>query len=205
MDIKGITVRKVLVEEGADIAREAYLGVIIDRAEKSISFICSAEGGVEIEEVAASTPEKIIRFHAYSTEFPEAEARAQAGTLFDDESTADAVLDFMRKLFKLFVETDCSLAEINPLVLTGSGDVIALDGKINIDDNALYRQTEIEALRDMAEENADEVDAKEKGLSFVQLDGDIGCMVNGAGLAMATMDAIKYFGGEPANFLDVGW
>jgi succinyl-CoA synthetase beta subunit len=204
MDIKGSTVRKVLVEKGANIAKEAYLGIIVDRAEKSLSFICSAEGGVEIEEVADKTPEKILRFHAYSTEFPRSEAVAHAGTLFNDPSTADAVVDFMEKLFQVFVEKDCSLAEINPLVLTGEGEVVALDGKINIDDNGLFRQAELEALRDMDEENVNEVDAREKGLSFVQLDGDIGCMVNGAGLAMATMDAIKYFGGEPANFLDVG-
>ena len=161
---------------------------------KSISFICSAEGGVEIEVVAEETPEKILRFHAYSTEFPEEAAKAHAESLFNDASTSEAVLEFMRKLFKLFVATDCSLAEINPLVLTGAGDVIALDGKINIDDNALFRQKAIEGLRDMAEENVSEVEANEKGLSYVELDGDIGCMVNGAGLAMATMDTIKYFG-----------
>ena len=136
--------------------------------------------------------------------FPEEAAKAHAESLFNDASTSEAVLEFMRKLFKLFVATDCSLAEINPLVLTGAGDVIALDGKINIDDNALFRQKAIEGLRDMAEENVSEVEANEKGLSYVELDGDIGCMVNGAGLAMATMDTIKYFGGEPANFLDVG-
>lgn len=204
MDIKGSTVQKVLVEKGANIAKEAYLGIIVDRAEKSISFICSAEGGVEIEEVAAKTPEKILRFHAYSTEFPKSEAMAHAGSLFNDPSTANLVVDFMEKLFHLFVEKDCSLAEINPLVLTEEGEIVALDGKINIDDNSLFRHPELEALRDMDEENPSEVGAREKGLSFVQLDGDIGCMVNGAGLAMATMDAIKYFGGEPANFLDVG-
>ncbi len=204
MDIKGSTVRKVLVERGADIRSEAYLGYIVDRGEKSVSFIGSAEGGVEIEEVAANTPEKILRFHAYSKSFPEDDAKAVAGRLFKDESTADAVLDIMRKLFRLFVEKDCSLAEINPLVLTGDGEVIALDGKINFDDNALFRRPEIADLRDMDEEDVNEIEAKEKGLSFVQLDGDIGCMVNGAGLAMATMDIIQFYGGQPANFLDVG-
>jgi succinyl-CoA synthetase beta subunit len=204
MDIKGHTVRKVLIEKGTDIAREAYLGLILDRSAKSISFICSAEGGIEIEEVAAKTPEKILRIHARDKVFPENEARAIAGKLFNDESTSDNVLTFMNKLFTLFVEKDCSLAEINPLVLTGDGEVIALDGKINFDDNALYRQPDIVELRDMDEEDINEIEAKEKGLSFVELEGDIGCMVNGAGLAMATMDMIQFFGGKPANFLDVG-
>ena len=131
MDIKGSTVRKVLVEKGAEIVKEAYLGIIVDRAEKSLSFICSAEGGVEIEEVAEKTPEKILRFHAYSTEFPRADAEAHAEKLFNDPSTSDAVVDFMEKLFRVFVEKDCSLAEINPLVLNGEGQVVALDGKIN--------------------------------------------------------------------------
>ena len=204
MEIKGSTVKKVLVEAGSDIRREAYLGVIVDRSVKGISFICSAEGGVEIEEVAAQTPGKIVRFHTCSHEFPETEARKAAGTLFDDESTVEPVLEIMRNLFLLCVEKDCSLAEINPLVLTGEGEVIALDGKINIDDNALFRLPDIVALRDLDEEDTNEIEAKEHGLSFVQLDGDIGCMVNGAGLAMATMDMINHFGGTPANFLDVG-
>ena len=206
MDIKGITVKKVIVvESDAEIVKEAYLGVILDRSVKGISFICSAEGGVDIEEVAATAPEKILTFHTCSAdEFPEDEARKVAGQLFDDEATAEPVLNVMRGLFKLFVEKDCSLAEINPLVLNDRGEVVALDGKINFDENALYRQPDVEALRDMDEEDPNEIEAKEKGLSFIQLDGDIGCMVNGAGLAMATMDMIKVFGGEPANFLDVG-
>lgn len=204
MDIKGSIVRKVLVEPASDIQQEAYLGMIIDRAEKSISFIASAEGGVEIEEVAAATPEKILRAHSTDAKFPEAEAADIAGRLFRDGAGRDHVLDAMRKLFQLFCEKDCSLAEINPLVLTGDGSVIALDGKINFDDNALFRHEDIEALRDMNEENVNEITAKEKGLSYVELEGDIGCMVNGAGLAMATMDMIKLYGGEPANFLDVG-
>lgn len=206
MDIKGITVKKVIVvESDAEIVKEAYLGVILDRTVKGLSFICSAAGGVDIEEVAATTPEKIITFHTSSAdEFPEDEARKVAGTLFEDEATKEQVLKVMRGLFKLFVEKDCSLAEINPLVLNDRGDVVALDGKINFDDNALFRQPDVEALRDMDEEDVNEIEATEKGLSFIQLDGDIGCMVNGAGLAMATMDMIKIFGGEPANFLDVG-
>lgn len=204
MDIKGSTVRNVWVEEGSAIVQEAYLGVIIDRAAKEISFICSAEGGVEIEVVAEQTPDKIIRFNTRADTFPEAEAGRYAGQLFNDANSMDNVVDVMRKLFHLFVEKDCSLAEINPLVLADDGRVIALDGKINFDDNALYRHPEIEALRDMDEENPQEIEAKEKGLSFVQLDGDIGCMVNGAGLAMATMDMIHLYGGNPVNFLDVG-
>lgn len=204
MDIKGSTVRKVWVEGAADIDREAYLGIIVDRAVKGITFICSADGGIDIEEVAAKTPERILKFSTLSRTFPESEAAEVAGKLFEDESTADAVLAIMRDLFKLFVEKDCSLAEINPLVLTGDKQVIALDGKINFDDNALFRMPDIVGLRDMDEEDVNEIEAKEKGLSFVQLDGDIGCMVNGAGLAMATMDMIKFFGGAPANFLDVG-
>jgi len=205
MDIKGITVKKVtVVESSAAIVREAYLGVILDRGVKGISFICSAEGGVDIEEVAATMPEKIITFHTTSREFPEAEARAVAGQLFQDEATADPVLQVMRGLFKLFVEKDCSLAEINPLVLNSRNEIVALDGKINFDENALYRQPDVLAMRDLDEEDINEIEAKEKGLSFVQLDGDIGCMVNGAGLAMATMDMIQFYGGTPANFLDVG-
>lgn len=205
MDIKGITVKKLLVVEShAEIVKEAYLGVILDRSVKGISFICSAEGGVDIEEVAATMPEKIIQFHTTSKTFPEADARAVAGKLFNDDATADAVLNAMRGLFNLLVEKDGSLAEINPLVLNDHGEVVALDGKVNFDDNALFRLPDVEALRDMDEEDPNEIEAKAKGLSFIQLDGEIGCMVNGAGLAMATMDMIKFYGGEPANFLDVG-
>jgi len=204
MDIKGSIVRKVLVEEAAPIAEEAYLGLIVDRSSKSIAFIGSAEGGVEIEEVAARTPEKILHLHSRSKSFPEDGADEFAGQLFRDKKATPAVRDFMEKLFRLFVQKDCSLAEINPLIRTEGGKVLALDGKINFDDNALFRHPEIAELRDMEEEDPHEIQAKEKGLSFVQLDGDIGCMVNGAGLAMATMDLIQFFGGRPANFLDVG-
>jgi succinyl-CoA synthetase beta subunit len=204
MQIKGSTVRKVLIERGSAIAKEAYLAVTIDRSAKGILFIASAAGGIDIEEVAAKTPEKILRVTTPRKVFPEADARKVAAQLFGDEKTAPAVLQVMKNLFKLFVEKDCSLAEINPLVLTKDGDVIALDGKINIDDNALFRHPELESLRDPGEENANELLAREKGLSYVELEGNIGCMVNGAGLAMATMDMIKLFGGRPANFLDVG-
>ncbi|MGA1193670.1 MAG: ADP-forming succinate--CoA ligase subunit beta [Kiritimatiellia bacterium] len=204
MDIKGSTVHKVWVEKGSSIDREAYLGITLDRSARGILFIASAAGGVDIEEVAEKTPEKIIRFHTFDKTFPEAAARDAAGKLFENEAHTEATLDIMRKLFELFVNKDCSLAEINPLVLTKDGQVIALDGKLNFDENALFRRPEIEELRDMAEENPSEIEAKAKGLSFVQLEGDIGCMVNGAGLAMATMDMVQLFGGKPANFLDVG-
>ncbi|MBU0677956.1 MAG: ADP-forming succinate--CoA ligase subunit beta [Verrucomicrobia bacterium] len=202
MDIKGSTVRKVLVEKGAAIAKEAYLAVIVNRAQKAIGFIGSAEGGVEIEEVAATNPGKILRLNSISRNFPSDGAKEFAEALFGE--AGDQVMDVMEKLFKLFVERDCSLAEINPLVLTDEGRVVALDGKVNFDDNALFRHPDVVELRDMDEENPQEVQAKESGLSFIQLEGDIGCMVNGAGLAMATMDMIKLFGGSPANFLDVG-
>ena len=204
LDIKGSIVKKLWVENGSNIAREAYLSVIIDRSSKTIGFICSAEGGVEIEVVAEERPEAILRFNAEGYTFPEEAAQAAAAQLFGEDTPVDQVMDFLRKLFTLFIEKDCDLAEINPLVLTGEGNVIALDGKVVFDDNALFRHPEVEALRDMDEEDANEIDAKEKGLSFIQLDGDIGCMVNGAGLAMATMDMINFHGGSPANFLDVG-
>ena len=204
MQIKGSTVRKVLVADAVDIAREAYVAVTIDRTAKGILFIASAEGGMDIEEVAATKPDKILRVTTTSTKvFPAKELGAVASQLLGPEA-AGPVLDMLEKAFKLFVEKDCSLVEINPLVLTREGRVMAVDGKINFDDNALFRHADMEALRDLGEEDANEMLAKAKGLSFVQLDGDIGCMVNGAGLAMATMDMIKLFGGAPANFLDVG-
>ncbi|HMP73864.1 MAG TPA: ADP-forming succinate--CoA ligase subunit beta [Kiritimatiellia bacterium] len=204
MDIKGSIVKKVLIEKGSDIAREAYIGVTMDRSTKSLLFIASAAGGVDIEEVAATTPEKILKVRSTDRVFPAEALRPVAEAVFESAEPAGQVLAILEKLHAMFLETDSSLVEINPLVLTGRGEVIALDGKVNLDDNALYRQTELLKLRDLSEENANEILAKEKGLSFVQLDGDIGCMVNGAGLAMATMDMIKLFGGEPANFLDVG-
>ncbi|MCS6771540.1 MAG: ADP-forming succinate--CoA ligase subunit beta [Kiritimatiellae bacterium] len=203
MDIKGSRVRKVLIADAVEIAREAYLAVILDRSARGILFMASAEGGMEIEELAKTSPEKIFRFHAFSRDFPEAAALPVSERLFGPAHQA-VVLDIMRKLFRMFVELDASLVEINPLVLTPDGTVVAVDGKVNFDDNALFRHPDIEALRDLGEENPNEVDAKACGLSYVELDGDIGCMVNGAGLAMATMDMIKLFGGRPANFLDVG-
>ena len=204
LDIKGHLVRKVLVEKASNIAREAYVSVVTDRAGKGIGFIASAEGGMDIEEVAHSAPEKILRASTNSLAFPEDQAKAIAGQLFPGSNVDAAVLDVMRKLFKLFVEKDLTMAEINPLILTPEGEVRALDGKISVDDNALFRHPELEALRDMTEEDPNEIEARNKGLSFIQLDGDIGCMVNGAGLAMATVDMINLFGGKPSNFLDVG-
>jgi len=204
LDIKGSVVRKILVEPAASIDREAYLGLIVDRAIKGVTFIASAEGGVEIEEVARTSPEKILHLEITDGIFPAEAAKTLAGNLFGDPATVEPVTDIMGKLFQLFLEKDCSLAEINPLVVSKSGKVLALDGKINFDDNALFKHEDIVELRDLNEENPSEVEAREKGLSYVDLDGDIGCMVNGAGLAMATMDMIKIYGGEPANFLDVG-
>jgi succinyl-CoA synthetase beta subunit len=203
MDIKGHTVHRLWIEKGSDIQKEAYLSVILDRSEKTVGFIASAEGGMDIEEVAEKTPEKILMFGSKDYSFPQAEAEKAAAELFGGEGVEGA-LEIMHKLFALFLEKDLQMAEINPLVLTGSGDVIALDGKITIDDNALMRQPDLEPLRDLKEDNPAELDAKSKGLSFIQLDGDIGCMVNGAGLAMATLDMINLYGGSPANFLDVG-
>jgi succinyl-CoA synthetase beta subunit len=203
MDIKGHTVHKIWIEKGSDIRKEAYLSVILDRSDKSIGFIASSEGGMDIEEVAATTPDKILRFGSTDYTFPEEEAEKAAAELFGGDGAEEA-LQVMRNLFSLYIEKDLQMAEVNPLVFTGEGRVIALDGKITIDDNALMRQAGLEELRDLKEDNPDELDAKSKGLSFIQLDGDIGCMVNGAGLAMATLDMINLYGGDPANFLDVG-
>ncbi len=203
MRIKHTTVHQVLVADAVDIGREVYLAITLDRSTKTILIMACAEGGMDIEELAATAPEKILRINAPTKTFPEAEARAVAARLFGNAHT-QVVLSIMANLYRLFVELDCSLVEINPLVLTPQGQVVAVDGKVNFDDNALFRHPEAEALRDLAEENPAELDAKAKGLSYVELDGNIGCMVNGAGLAMATMDMIKLFGGQPANFLDVG-
>ena len=202
---EGKTVQQVLVEAGCDIARELYLGIVIDRAVGLPVLMVSSEGGVNIEEVAAATPEKILKEHFHPDEglqTSQVESLCQRLEITDDSvASADR---FMKALCKLFVDLDCSIAEINPLVVTGDGEIIALDAKINFDDNALFRHKELEELRDLSEEDPAEVRAGEAGLSYVQLDGNIGCLVNGAGLAMSTMDIIKLHGGEPANFLDVG-
>ncbi|MEO0069822.1 MAG: ADP-forming succinate--CoA ligase subunit beta [candidate division WOR-3 bacterium] len=205
MNIKGLKVQKVLVSECVDIRAEYYLGITIDRSARKPVLLASAAGGVEIEEVAKTTPEKILKteIDPLLGLFP-FQARNIGMRLFNDAKLAGQFATFAQKLYRLFVERDCSLVEINPLVLTGSGSLLALDAKINFDDNALFRHPEQEALRDLAGEEPIEIEAKKSGLSYIKLSGNVGCVVNGAGLAMATMDLIKRFGGEPANFLDVG-
>ena len=202
---EGKLVRKVLVEEGLNIEKEFYLGMVIDRQTECPVMMASAEGGVEIEEVAKKSPEKILKaFIDPALGMMPFYARQLAFGLGFTGDTLKKAIKFMTSLYKLFIEKDASLAEINPLVLTKEGDLIALDAKINFDDNALYRHPEIAELRDIHEENPLEVEASKYDLNYIKLDGNIGCMVNGAGLAMATMDIIKLYGGEPANFLDVG-
>src|SRR6516225_971263 len=202
---EGRDVKRVYVEEGCEIARELYLGMLIDRTTGRVTLIGSTEGGVEIEEVAAHNPEKILTeaidpasgiepFHARNFAFGVGLEGARIGV----------AVKFVTALYRAFCELDASVAEINPLVVTKSGDLVALDAKIGFDDNALYRHPEIAALRDEDEEDPTEIEAGKHGLNYIKLDGNIGCMVNGAGLAMATMDIIKLHGGSPANFLDVG-
>ncbi len=205
MDIKGFTVEKVLVAQGVSFTSEIYAGITIDRNTKSAVFMVSREGGVEIEEVAKENPDAILKF-TIDPDLGMAPfmARKIAFSLFDDSKLVNQAVDLFQKLYKVFVETDASLVEINPLVITSEGKLLALDGKMNFDDNALYRQPYIHSLNEPTEDEKKEIDAKDKGLSYIRLDGSIGCMVNGAGLAMATMDMIKLYGGEPANFLDIG-
>ena len=205
MDIKGYTVEKVLVAQGVKFVSEIYVGITIDRNSKSAILMASREGGVEIEEVAKVNPEAILKF-AIDPDLGMAPfvARKIAYSLFDDQKLANQAADLFKKLYKVFIDTDASLVEINPLVITADGNLLALDGKMNFDDNALYRQPAILALNEPSEDELKEITAKDKGLSYIRLDGSIGCMVNGAGLAMATMDMIKLYGGEPANFLDIG-
>ena len=202
---QGQKVRRLLVEEGADIKKELYVGMVVDRVTQQVTVMASSEGGMDIEEVAAHTPEKI---HKVSVDPVNGLSDAEADDLarkigVPDGSVAKARVVF-QGLYKAFWETDASLAEINPLILTGNGDVIALDAKLNFDSNAMYRHPELTEMRDLDEEDPAEVEASKHELNYIQLDGNIGCLVNGAGLAMATMDTIKLFGGEPANFLDVG-
>ncbi len=205
MDIKGLTVEKVLVAEAVDIEKEFYVGLINDRNSKSVTLMASAEGGVEIEEVAKTNPEKIIKMPIDPTMgLMDWQARKIALQLVNDPAQIRQVATILVKLYKLYVESDASLAEINPLVVTPDKRVLAIDGKMNFDDNALFRQPEVLAMREVTPDEQKEIDANEKGLSYIKLDGNIGCMVNGAGLAMATMDMIKLYGGEPANFLDIG-
>jgi succinyl-CoA synthetase beta subunit len=205
MDIKGHTVNKVLVAKGAKIAHEFYLGVVLDRPNREVLVMASAEGGIDIEEVARDTPEKIVKrngdpylgFHPY-------QAREVAFALGLPADKVNGFAAIAQTLYDVYMKEDATLVEINPLIITEDGQWLALDSKMSFDDNALYRHAGTEAMRDMEEENATEVEARSSGISFVKLDGDIGCIVNGAGLAMATMDAVKLHGGEPANFLDVG-
>jgi len=203
---EGKLVQKVYIEEGADIQDELYLGVVLDRAKEMPVIMASTEGGMEIEKVAEATPEKIIKvavdpsigfqgFHGRELVF---------GLGITDKKEQRKFIDFASKLYKVYMENDAELIEINPLVKTGAGDFLALDGKMGFDDSALGRHPDIEDMRDISEEDADEREASQYGLSYVALDGEIGCMVNGAGLAMGTMDTINYMGGTPANFLDVG-
>jgi len=205
MSIKSVLVRRVLVSEIVDIEREYYLSLTIDRSKRNIVLIVSAEGGVDIEKLAHSTPEKI---HTLLIEPPvgvfEEKVHALFHGIFQGAGLLKKATNIVHSLYSLLSQKDCSLVEINPLVLTPSGDLVALDAKVIIDDNALFKHPDLETLRNSEEYKSDELEAKEYGLSFVGLDGTIGCIVNGAGLAMATMDIIKLFGGEPANFLDVG-
>lgn len=205
MEIKGLTVKKVLVTECKDIASEAYLGAIVDRKSKKSVIMVSAAGGIDIEEVARETPEKIFKLEVDPLlGLQYFQARNLAYLLYSDRKIANQTCPVILKLYKTFTENDCSLAEINPFITTPDGEVWALDAKINIDDSGLARHPEIEEMRDLDAEEGAEIEAREKNLSFVKLDGNIGCIVNGAGLAMATMDLVKRFGAEPANFLDIG-
>ncbi len=202
---EGHTVRQVLVEQGCQIARELYLGIVLDRAAARPVLMVSSEGGVEIEKVAAETPERIYKEHFDPARGLQSyQVRKLCAKLGLTGATVRAADQFMKALCRVYVECDCSLAEINPLVVTAAGELIALDAKMNFDDNALFRHSEIAQLRDLDEEEPAEVRAARAGLSYVKLEGTIGCLVNGAGLAMSTMDLIKLHGGEPANFLDVG-
>jgi succinyl-CoA synthetase beta subunit len=202
---RGQVVRRLLVEQGVDIARELYLGMLVDRAAKRIAVLASPEGGMDIEELAARAPERIFKEHVDPLlGLAPFQARRLAFALELGRESVRPGVAFLEGLYRAFVELDASLAEINPLVVTRDGQVLALDCKLVIDDNALFRHRDVEQMRDLDEEDATETEAKKYDLSFIKLDGNIGCMVNGAGLAMATMDIIKHFGGEPANFLDVG-
>ncbi|MGI9044151.1 MAG: ADP-forming succinate--CoA ligase subunit beta [Gemmatimonadaceae bacterium] len=205
LTIKDLPVEKVLVTPAADIDTEAYVGVIVDRASKRAVFMVSPAGGIDIEEVAEQTPDKIMR-HPVDPRYGlrSYEALRMGFFLYDDTKKARAAAKIMQQLYTAFVQSGASLAEINPLVTTPEGDVVALDAKMVIDDNELDRLPGIEALRDESAEAPSEVDARKANLTFIKLDGNVGCVVNGAGLAMATMDLVKYYGGEPANFLDIG-
>ena len=201
----GQKVRRLLVEDGADIKKEYYVAAVTDRATQRVAIMASSEGGMDIEEVAHKTPEKIIKvFVDPATGLTDAQAGQLAQGIGVPAASQPQAVDVLKKLYAVYMDTDASLAEINPLILEGNGNIKALDAKFNFDSNALYRHPEITAYRDLDEEDPAEVEASKFDLAYIQLDGNIGCLVNGAGLAMATMDTIKLFGGEPANFLDVG-
>jgi succinyl-CoA synthetase beta subunit len=202
---EGRLVKRLLVEEGADIRKELYLGMVVDRGSQRVALMASSEGGMDIEEVAEHAPEKIHKvFIDPVSGLKDSEADDIARKIGIPEKSVPQARSFMQNLYKAFDECDASLAEINPLILTGDDRVVALDAKFNFDSNALYRHPEIVAMRDLDEEDPAEIEASKFDLTYISLDGDIGCLVNGAGLAMATMDAIKLYGGSPANFLDVG-
>jgi succinyl-CoA synthetase beta subunit len=202
---EGQKVRRLLIEEGADIKKELYVGMVVDRGTQRVALMASSEGGMDIEEVAAKTPEKIHKmFIDPGTGLKDAEADDVAKQIGVPVASVPQARAILKGLYRAFDETDASLAEINPLILAGDGKVVALDAKITFDDNALFRHPELQALRDLDEEDPAEVEASKYDLNYIQLEGDIGCLVNGAGLAMATMDIIKLYGGMPANFLDVG-
>jgi len=202
---EGQKVRRLLVEEGADIKKEYYVAAVTDRATQKVAIMASSEGGMDIEEVAHATPEKIIKvFVEPSTGLTDAQGLELANGIGVPAASQAQAIDVFKKLYQVYMDTDSSLAEINPLILEGNGNIKALDAKFNFDSNALFRHPEIVAYRDLDEEDPAEIEASKFDLAYIQLDGNIGCLVNGAGLAMATMDTIKLFGGEPANFLDVG-
>jgi succinyl-CoA synthetase beta subunit len=202
---EGQKVRRLLIEDGADIKKEYYVGILTDRATQSVVVMASSEGGMDIEEVAAKTPEKIIKVFANPlVGLTDADAAKLAQGIGVPEASQAQAKEVLQNLYKVYMDTDASLVEINPLILEGNGNIKALDAKFNFDSNALFRHPEIVAYRDLDEEDPAEVEASKFDLAYISLDGNIGCLVNGAGLAMATMDTIKLFGGEPANFLDVG-
>jgi len=205
LNIKGYSVERLLIAKAIDIKKEYYLAVTVDNIKGDVVIIASAEGGVEIEETAKTNPDKIVKFYMQGAKtLDETRWVPVAAGLFSDVRLQKSATSILQKLLKLFFEKDCSLAEINPFVINGEGNLIAADAKVIFDDNGLDAHAELSALRDMKYEDPDELEAKEKGLSFVKLEGNVGCIVNGAGLAMGTMDAVNLLGGRPANFLDVG-